>query len=100
MWTIFTGLSEFNADLSKWDVSAVTTMASMFYAASAFNRELSGVAWGHSKADKTDMFLHSPGSISKACTRDETGNYDREADGEGSDEDHPPLVVCVRRQST
>merc|ERR1719472_153493 len=72
MRAMFVRASAFNQDLSKWDVSAVTTMASMFYAASAFKRELSGVAWGHSKADKTDMFEDSPGSISKVCTRDTT----------------------------
>jgi surface protein len=92
MASMFYGASAFNQDLSKWDVSKVTTMASMFYGASAFDRELSGVAWGHSKADKPDMFKDSPGSISKVCTRDKTGNHE--------DEDHPPLVVCVRREST
>ena len=81
MQLMFYNAASFNQDVSKWDVSAVTNMDFMFYDASAFNRELSGVAWGHSKADKTDMFKHSPGSISKACTRDKTGNYDREADG-------------------
>merc|ERR1711934_516482 len=72
MGSMFYLASTFNQDLSKWDVSAVTNMESMFYGASSFKRELSGVAWGHSKADKTDMFKDSPGSISKACTRDNT----------------------------
>ena len=95
MNSMFYEASAFNQDLSKWDVSAVTDMKGMFYGASSFNRELSGVAWGHSKADKTDMFKDSPGSISKACTRDKTGNYEGETYG-----DHPSLVVCVRGQST
>jgi len=51
-------------------VSKVTDMEEMFLRASAFNRELCGVAWVNSKADKMDMFKESPGSISAVCTRD------------------------------
>ena len=41
----------------------------MFYGASAFKRELCGVAWVNSEASKKDMFKNSPGSIaSTACT--------------------------------
>ena len=71
---IFNGATSFNQDLSKWDVSKVTDMENMFMRASAFNRELRGMAWGHSKAVKTDMFKDSPGSISAVCTRDKFGN--------------------------
>ena len=74
MAAVFSGASTFNQDLSKWDVSKVTDMENMFLRASAFNRELRGIAWGHSKADKTDMFKDSPGSISAVCTRDKSGN--------------------------
>merc|ERR1719331_2885879 len=56
--------SAFNQDLSKWDVSAVTDMAYMFYGALAFKRELCGDAWVNSKADQRDMFTDSPGLIS------------------------------------
>merc|ERR1712222_258740 len=69
MGSMFYGASAFNQDLSNWDVSAVTNMAYMFHRASAFKRELCGVAWVNSKADKTDMFTNSPGLISSTvCT--------------------------------
>merc|ERR1719201_1621684 len=38
---MFYGVSSFNADLSKWDVSRVTDMKNMFYAVSSFNADLS-----------------------------------------------------------
>ena len=64
MSDMFSDASDFNQDLSKWDVSAVTDMESMFRDASAFHRALCGVAWENSKADKSGMFTDSPGSIS------------------------------------
>ena len=71
---VFYDASAFNQDLSKWDVSAVTNMRSMFYGASAFKHKLCGVAWVQSKADKTDMFKDSPGSIaSTECTTGKHG---------------------------
>ena len=74
MFSMFIGASAFNQDLSKWDVSAVTNMRSMFRDASAFKRKLCGAAWVNSKADKSDMFTGSPGSISSTvCTAAKSG---------------------------
>ena len=47
--SIVSGADKFNGDISKWDVSRVTTMFAMFYRASSFNGDLakwdvSGVA--------------------------------------------------------
>ena len=41
MFALFYGACSFNADLSKWDVSRVTTLRSMFGEASKFNGDLS-----------------------------------------------------------
>ena len=66
--------ASFNQDLSKWDVSAVTDMSSMFFQATSFKRELCGDAWVNSKAEKFDMFTDSPGLISsRVCKKARTG---------------------------
>merc|ERR1712193_274871 len=44
---MFFGAEAFNQDLSKWDVSKVTDMASMFFGADDFNQDLS--KWDVSK---------------------------------------------------
>ena len=76
MRSMFLHAFMFKQDLSKWDVSAVTEMRFMFHRASAFKRELCGFAWASSRADKSDMFKESPGSIVKTvCTR-ATSDYD------------------------
>ena len=53
----------FNRDLNLWDVSGATNMVNMFRGAKSFSQTLCG-AWATSKADKTSMFMHSPGQIS------------------------------------
>ena len=71
---MFHGASAFNQDLSNWDVSAVANMRYMFYGAAAFHRKLCGDAWVRSKADQSDMFIGSPGSIaSTVCTTAKKG---------------------------
>lgn len=41
MGFMFNGASEFNGDISNWDVSNVSQMSFMFGAASSFNQDLS-----------------------------------------------------------
>ena len=83
MESMFKSASSFNQDLSKWDVSAVSNMGAMFSGASAFNRELCGLEWVVSAAQKTGMFKDSPGSIaSTACTTAIPGYGEGEVYGE------------------
>ncbi len=66
---MFAGAAAFNGDISTWNVARVTDMSTMFYSAKSFKRSLCGAAWFNLKADKTDMFYDSSGSISKSpCT--------------------------------
>ena len=59
----------FNVDLSKWDVSSVNHMDSMFYETLSFKQNICGATWIDSKASKIEMFAGSPGSIpERECT--------------------------------
>ena len=62
MYEMFWGATAFNSDMSEWDVSNVIVMSRMFLGAKSFKRTLCG-AWASSKAQKTEMFHSSPGSI-------------------------------------
>ena len=62
MEQMFYKASSFNGDISKWDVSKVTTMVDMFNGASSFSQTLCG-AWQKSRADKARMFSGSSGKI-------------------------------------
>lgn len=57
----------FNQDLSKWDVSSVSSMYRMFYEASAFERVL---CWDVQAANTRDMFDGSSGSLAPMCAAD------------------------------
>ena len=67
---MFGGTKAFNADLSKWDTSKVTSMRGMFYNAESFNADLSG--WGVSKV--TNMSRMFGGA--KAFDMSYTANWD------------------------
>ena len=43
MSNLFSSKSEFNEDLSNWDVSSVTSIGGMFGSASSFNGDLLGM---------------------------------------------------------
>merc|ERR1712032_1717413 len=62
MISMFRSASSFNGDISKWDVSTVRNMDKMFYKASSFAQALCG-KWFTSKAIKEDMFVGSSGKI-------------------------------------
>ena len=64
MSSMFQGARSFDGDISNWDVSRVISMRNMFRNAGSFKRDLCGTAWSNSKAIKTDMFAGSSGSIS------------------------------------
>ena len=64
MDSMFNNAPSFNGDISKWDVSTVINMDSMFMGAKSFRRQLIGAAWVHSKATKKVMFEGSSRSIS------------------------------------
>ena len=66
---MFADETEFNVDLSKWDVSSVTDMTVMFYGASSFHQTLCSEAWIKSGATKDFIFFDSPGSISETLCR-------------------------------
>ena len=88
---MFNRASSFNGDLSKWDVSRVTSMKYMFNKATSFSRTLCG-KWKTSTANQEDMFLNSNGElcayISKATSirtltltpNDTTDRHDRPTD--------------------
>jgi surface protein len=60
MQSMFGYADSFNCDLSKWNVSSVTTMDYMFYVAGSFNKVLCGNSWIESSASKYLMFGGDP----------------------------------------
>ena len=69
MDSMFNSATSFNGDISKWDVSKVIIMTSMFASAKSFEQQLCRDPWVYSKASKKSMFTGSFGSISsQVCT--------------------------------
>ena len=59
MSSMFDGATDFNGDLSSWDVSSVTDMNNMFYYATSFNQPLND--WDVSSVTEMDgMFFYTP----------------------------------------
>ena len=77
MQGMFMYATAFTRDISKWDVSGVTTMDYMFWGAQIFGHNLCGTAWVFSMASKTLMFAGSRGSISQMtmCMSDAIPQY-------------------------
>merc|ERR1712032_621567 len=75
MMDMFNSASSFNGDVSKWDVSNLNNMNQMFYKASSFKQVLCG-KWLNSTAVKEDMFVGSSGEIceTKSATSFTTSN--------------------------
>merc|ERR1712032_1542571 len=62
MGSMFFHASSFNGDISKWDVSTTKKMDKMFYKATSFAQALCG-KWLTTKASKDEMFVGSSGEI-------------------------------------
>ena len=63
LYNTFRNATSFNGDLSRWQVGHVKCIDSMFYGATSFTRQLGG-AWSISTADQYGMFDGGcPGSI-------------------------------------
>jgi surface protein len=72
----FQNAAAFNADVSNWDVSKVTSMNRMFSSATSFAWPLCGVHWINSEASKDFMFDGSKGFIGDTlCAVCQSGQY-------------------------
>ncbi|WP_109832643.1 BspA family leucine-rich repeat surface protein [Reichenbachiella versicolor] len=70
MMSMFTGATEFNGDISTWDVSEVTNMGSMFGDARKFNQDISG--W------KTDKLINASAMFGQAFSFNYPLNWNTE----------------------
>ena len=61
--SMFSSTSDFNGDLSNWNVSSVTDMSFMFYNASAFNGDLA--SWDVSSVTDTSYMFYSSSSFNR-----------------------------------
>ena len=62
MASMFKDAASFNVDVSKWTVSSVTAMHYMFNGANAFSRTLCGT-WTNGGATTSNMFRGSSGGF-------------------------------------
>ena len=75
MHRMFYHASAFNADISGWVTSSVTTMQNMFYYASVFNADISG--WDTSLVtDAGNMFQGATAWLATYERKDGTASYD------------------------
>ena len=56
MFSMFSGANAFNKDISKWNVAWVFTMANMFWGATSFNQDISGWNVAEVQQDMQSMF--------------------------------------------
>ena len=63
MFAMFDGASDFNQDLSPWDVSNVTSIHWMFRGASSFDGDIS--TWDVSNVTNVELMFQSVSSLIK-----------------------------------
>ena len=68
----FYDMAGFNEDISRWDVSNVTSLRATFYGATSFNQQLGG-AWAQSTAKMKHMFHNCPGGSIEGRTNNAGG---------------------------
>ena len=78
MKSMFWGALSFNGDISKWDVSSVKDMDGMLFGAVSFKHALCGTAWVNSTASKNLMFAGPSESIPQQACAPDLGPTERE----------------------
>jgi surface protein len=79
MNVVFAGMSNFNADISKWDTSNVVDMNGLFSGATNFNQDIS--QWDTSKVENmSTMFWHDSAFSNKDLSRWDTSSIKEHLD--------------------